>query len=359
MAFLRLLLACMILLLPAWSTRAQPQQAAAAGDIRWKAILVAGDLAQTAFHNAAHAMARMLATAGIPPGDIRVLSAWEKDPRLSSGEPSLQAAFRSLDIRPGDGCLVFMTSHGSQGGLRLRGANSYYSLSPAQLAQMLTAHCGAAPTMVITSGCYSGVFTGEVMTAPNRVIYTAARPDRPSFGCQAHHVFTVFDYCFLLGTVGGGSWDAIRERSAQCVTRREGRAKLRPSEPQFFVGAGMAGIRPPAMPPRAILALWQAVPPDLATANTPPFAGTAGHQGLSSYKAIAGAKALAVASNGAWSIGTSPDGEAQATAAAMADCRRRASQGCLVYARGNQLVWHDSVAELIRASPQRVAQVLY
>jgi len=359
MAFLRLLLACMILLLPVWSSRAQPQKATPAGEIRWKAILVGGDIEQTAFHNAAHAMGRMLTNAGIPPRDIQVLSAWEKDPRTSSSEPSLQAAFRSLDIRAGDGCLIFITSHGSQGGLRLRGANSYYSLSPALLAQLLTAHCRTAPTMVITSGCYSGVFNSEVMMAPNRVIYTASRPDRPSFGCQAHHVFTVFDYCFLLGTVGGGSWNAIRERSAQCVTRREGRAKLRPSEPQFFAGAEMAGIRPPAMPTRAILALWQAVPPDLATANTPPFAGKAGHEGLSSYKAIAGAKALAVASNGAWSIGTSPDGEAQATAAAMADCRRRATNGCLVYARGNQLVWHDSVAELIRASPEKVAQVLY
>ena len=48
---------------------------------------------------------------------------------------------------------------------------------PSVMDQLVSNACGRRPAIVIISACFSGVFV-PVMADPNRMILTAARPDR-------------------------------------------------------------------------------------------------------------------------------------------------------------------------------------
>ncbi|MBV8934452.1 MAG: hypothetical protein JO095_01405, partial [Alphaproteobacteria bacterium] len=146
----------------------------------WQVILVAGDDAQPVFDNAARELSRRLLASGVPSSNIRRLSA--SNPELASGIESATAEhvlrrITELPARPGDECLIFLTSHGERGsGLWL--ARSDRALTPEELARALSHGCASVPTVVIISACYSGSFATGQMTKPNRVILTAARGDR-------------------------------------------------------------------------------------------------------------------------------------------------------------------------------------
>ena len=111
-------------------------------------------------------------------------------------------------------------------------------LTPDDLNGLLDGHCADRPTVVIASGCFSGIFAGgRSMPAANCTILTAARSDRTSFGCNASRQFTVFDQCVLESLDRGQSWQAVMERTRACVTRNENEANVSPpSEPQLYVG---------------------------------------------------------------------------------------------------------------------------
>ena len=111
------------------------------------------------------------------PSNIHRLSASAAE--LGAGvEPAaaelLLRRIADLPARPGDRCLIFLTSHGERGaGLWL--ARSNRALTPDELARALSRGCAAVPTVVIVSACYSGSFATGKMAKPNRVILTAAR----------------------------------------------------------------------------------------------------------------------------------------------------------------------------------------
>jgi hypothetical protein len=141
----------------------------------------------------------------------------------------------SLPARPGDRCLIFVTSHGEHGeGLVLAYAEEF--LTPAALANALSGGCANVPTVVIASGCYSGSFAAGPMPAPNRIIMTAARADRPSFGCQADRTYTVFDECLLAALPRARLWRGVFDITNACVRQREGEMRVLPSQPQHFYG---------------------------------------------------------------------------------------------------------------------------
>ena len=98
--------------------------------------------------------------------------------------------------------------------------------------------------MVIASGCYSGSFAeGRFMPARNRVILTAARDDRSSFGCNAHLRLTVFDRCILEGLDAGSSWPVVMDKARSCV--RESERELHvgpPSAPQLSIGTSVRNL---------------------------------------------------------------------------------------------------------------------
>jgi hypothetical protein len=204
--------------------------------LHWKALLVGGDNKEAAFDNAAFALARMLRTAGMAEDDIEVVSAFgaggAKTPDLSN----LRAEGARLNVQPGDGCLIFMTAHGSSAGLALRGFGGYQNFSPAQFDDLLARSCRQAPTLVVTSACYSGVFAVPPMRTPNRVIYTAARRDRPSNGCDASLDFTFFDHCFLSSLPDLGDWPQLADRAA--AASRSGKKRSMRPPPSRNSGSG-------------------------------------------------------------------------------------------------------------------------
>jgi hypothetical protein len=242
----RLALCCTVIValwLGSW--QALSAEAEASG---WQAVLVAGDNAEPVFDNAVDALARWLADRGVPISDIHRLSA-SRAPRDSSVPPGVEPAsaerilqrIASLRAQPGAGCLVFITSHGERGeGIWL--ADSGEFLRPAALAQALSVGCPAVPTVVILSSCYSGAFTVGAMRAQNRIILSAARADRPSFGCQADRTYTVFDECLLAALPRAPTWRAVYADSLGCVRSRERQLSVLPSQPQASFGAAVRDL---------------------------------------------------------------------------------------------------------------------
>ena len=211
----------------------------------WQVVLAAGDDAEPVFDNATREMSRRLAAAGVPATNIHRLSASPTE--LSAGaEPAtadvLLRRIAELPAGPGSGCLIFLTSHGEHGaGVWL--ARSNRALSPDELATSLSRGCAAVPTVVIVSACYSGDFATGKMTKPNRIILTAARGDRPSFGCQAHRTYNFFDECLLGALPQSATWHAAFAGAQRCVRRMEHALGARPSEPQAYFGAAVANLR--------------------------------------------------------------------------------------------------------------------
>jgi hypothetical protein len=202
----------------------------------WQAVLVAGDNAEPVFDNAIEAMARWLLGIGTTQSDIYRLSASAR-PFGSTSEPASARLIlgRVAALRPGrgEGCFVFITSHGQRRqGVWLAATGEF--LEPAALSRALSAGCRNAPTVVVVSACYSGSFTA--MRAPNRIIMTAARPDRPSFGCQADRTYTVFDECLLSVLPQAATWRGVYAANLACVQQRERELGVLPSQPQGFFG---------------------------------------------------------------------------------------------------------------------------
>jgi hypothetical protein len=182
---------------------------------------------------------------GVAAPDIHRLSAGAR-PRDPAVEPAtLDRVLRriaGLHARPGEGCFVFITSHGGRGqGIYLSREDEM--LRPSALAGALAAGCGAVPTVVIVSGCYSGAFARGAMTAPNRIVLTAARADRPSFGCAADRTYTVFDACLLGALPHAANWRAVFAETKACVQRRERQLGETPSLPQASFGAAVRKLR--------------------------------------------------------------------------------------------------------------------
>jgi hypothetical protein len=212
----------------------------------WQAVLVAGDTAQPVFDNAVAAVRNWLASRGVPARNIHVLSA-SQGIAQGGGEAAEPASAerilaRIAALRPsaGEGCLVFVTSHGQRGeGIWLAYGGEF--LRPAELARALSAGCGRAPTVVIASGCFTGGFTA--MRAPNRIIVTAARADRPSFGCAVERTYAVFDECLIDSLPREATWRAVVAATRGCVRDRERELRATPSEPQATFGAKVRNLR--------------------------------------------------------------------------------------------------------------------
>ncbi len=218
---------------------------AAGGSGTWQVVLAAGDDAEPVFDNATHEMNRRLAAAGVPAGNIHRLSASAAE--LATGaEPAtaevLLRRIADLPARPGDQCLIFLTSHGERGsGLWL--ARSNRALTPDELARALSRGCAAVPTVVIVSACYSGSFATGKMARSNRIILAAARGDRPSFGCQAHRTYNFFDECLLGVLPQAATWRSVSDATDRCVGRMEHALGAQPSEPQAYFGGTVAALK--------------------------------------------------------------------------------------------------------------------
>ncbi|MBA4804060.1 MAG: peptidase C13 [Brevundimonas sp.] len=133
------------------------------------------------------------------------------------------------------GCLLYFTSHGAPDHLVF----GETEMTPDVMANLVRGTCGARPTVVIVSACYSGQFV-NALEGSNRMVLTAARRDRTSFGCGADERYPWFDGCVLESLPAAADFLALAAGARACVARKEAEAGVAlPSEPQLFVGAEM------------------------------------------------------------------------------------------------------------------------
>jgi hypothetical protein len=231
---------------------------AAAGPFAdWAAIVVAGDFhaAHTnnpteTFDNARRDVAAALVRKGFQVANVRQFSVrpdrYPDTRPLKTEARTIYETLKDLTTRTHSGCLIYFTSHGAPSGVLL----GDQMLPPGIMDQLISQTCGRRPTVVIISACFSGVFV-PVLQDTNRLILTAARPDRSSFGCSEADKYPYFDDCVLRALPSAHDFVGLAPAVQGCVARRENEEGLRPpSEPQVSVGPGLRPILPlMAFPP--------------------------------------------------------------------------------------------------------------
>lgn len=231
-----------------WLAAAGGARAAAFAD--WSAVVVAGDWhasdggATEGFDNARRDVTLALGRAGFQPANIRQFSVRPERYKDTNPEKAdLRAIYEAMvDVSgkaPG-GCLFYLTSHGLPQGAQV----DQRILAPGVLATMLDQTCGKRPTVVVISACFSGVFV-PALAKSNRMVVTAARPDRTSFGCGQANKYPYFDDCFLASMPQARDFGMLANATRECVRTREIAEKMSPpSEPQIWVGAELRPMLP-------------------------------------------------------------------------------------------------------------------
>jgi hypothetical protein len=240
------------------SNRPQLVQSSSADFSHWAVVLVAGDYRahsgapSKVFDNARHDLADAFAKLGFHKANMAQFSVDYDDGTQHSTVPEIATAMQTVAARAKDGCLIYFTSHGVPDGIIIGDA----VLSPNQMRDMVGSACGSRPAVIVMSACYSGAFVAPLQ-ADNRIIMTAARPDRTSFGCGEMDHYTFFDDCFLRAMPMASDFPGLGGLVQQCVAEREQQMKATPpSEPQVSVGSGVVfttrwrdEARPPTAPP--------------------------------------------------------------------------------------------------------------
>ena len=216
----------------------------------WSAVVIAADYHAASgepakvFDNARIEIARALVGAGFSAKNVAQFSVrphlYEEMPFAVDPAETLPRTLRRLTEATAGGCFVYLTSHGDPDGV----VYGKTTLSPTELDSMLDVTCGTRPTVAVISACFSGVFV-PALAGPNRMVMTAARPDRASFGRGEAEVYTYFDGCLLESLPTSPRLDVLAENTRACVARRETEMGMAPpSEPQVSIGPQIAGQLP-------------------------------------------------------------------------------------------------------------------
>lgn len=216
----------------------------------WVGLVIAGDHEASGggstevFDNARHDIAQALIQDGFDPAHIRQFSSAPSryiDPMpLSADLSNIAKVGQDLTKTMHGGCLFYFTSHGSPHGIVVDGK----ILTPNVMNTLITTICPNELTIVVVSSCYSGIFI-PALAADNRMILTASRPDRASFGCGADTRYTFFDKCILQSLPTSHTFPILGKEAKSCVAAREKKEKITPpSDPQMFVGARIKSMLP-------------------------------------------------------------------------------------------------------------------
>jgi hypothetical protein len=123
-------------------------------------------------------------------------------------------------------------------------------LTPYSLNDALSSFAPESNKTVVIQGCYSGGFVSEsdpkfqadlLSNTPNVTVLTAARNDRPSFGCGTGDAKTFFGGAVLdtlqaqdKALPNALDWLKVYDATKVKVEELEAKEKFKPSEPQFF-----------------------------------------------------------------------------------------------------------------------------
>lgn len=216
----------------------------------WAAVVVAGDFhahaggSTEAFDNARRDVARALVELGFDTNAVQQFSVRPKRyPADSPSQSDARTIYDALRLKAETakaGCLFYISSHGSPDGVIL----GKQLLHPHLLAAMLDDACPGRPGVVVISACFSGVFIPPLQKS-DRLILTAARADRASFGCGEDDKYPYFDDCFLSVAPQAKDFAALGAGVQACVARREKETGAEPaSEPQVWIGAALRPVLP-------------------------------------------------------------------------------------------------------------------
>jgi hypothetical protein len=208
----------------------------------WAAVVVAGDHEASdgspseGFDNARRDVSRNLLKLGFAPANLAEFSTRPREYRgeklLLTRPNSILRELQKLAAKANGGCLLYFSSHGEDDGLIV----GEYVVPPHALAEVVDHACGVGPAVVIISACFSGLMLPP-LEGPNRMILTAARRDRTSFGCGQSDRYPYFDQCVLEVWNAASSFPDLAGKARDCVAAREKREHLSPaSEPQFWIG---------------------------------------------------------------------------------------------------------------------------
>jgi hypothetical protein len=83
------------------------------------------------------------------------------------------------------------------------------------------------------------------LSRADRMVLTAARPDRTSFGCGQSDRYPYFDACMLETLPQVGDLIALGRQVQACVAAKEKATGMTPpSEPQMYVGPQLKALLP-------------------------------------------------------------------------------------------------------------------
>ena len=158
---------------------------------------------------------------------------------------TLQRIGKLMDRRE-DALLLFLTSHGTeQHELYVQfgpGEDADYdTITPKELRGLLD-DAGIGNRVIVLSACYSGGFV-PALKSPDTLIITAARRDRPSFGCGNTTSATYFGRAWLIDALARtiDFVESYRLATAE-ITQREQAEGEAASYPQLYVGARIAPL---------------------------------------------------------------------------------------------------------------------
>lgn len=220
----------------------------------WAAVVIAGDWhahsggPTEAFDNARRDVAATLPALGFSAANIRQFSTRpDRYPDTRPMRTELQPIYETLSElarQAPAGCLVYYTSHGGPPGVVLDREGEQLLVPPDVMADLVNQACPNRPTVVVISACFSGVFI-PALEKSDRMIMTAARKDRSSFGCSEDDKYPYFDDCFLRSSGAVGDFAALGQAVQACVAQRERETGARPpSEPQVWIGPALRPMLP-------------------------------------------------------------------------------------------------------------------
>lgn len=210
----------------------------------WKGALFTGDDSINAFDNARKDIKATFLKMDSKMQDADLAELSMKSSEINGtvekmSKAALKKALTDLNLGDKDHCLIHMTSHGSKSAFFLVDQGG---MTPSELDAILDETCGTRPTVLLISACYSGIFTDSAdMQQDNRIILSAARKDRTSFGCSAEADYTYWDGCLLDNLESSTSWSNLYDNVTECITKKEG-SGFTPSLPQKFIGSAVTNL---------------------------------------------------------------------------------------------------------------------
>ncbi|HLQ17505.1 MAG TPA: C13 family peptidase [Tabrizicola sp.] len=182
---------------------------------------------------------------GSGPRTLKLANSYDHPTRYPmANRANLARALREIGARQGaeDLAFLFLTSHGKEDLFSL----DFYEAGTADLtadefkAMLDDSRIGAA--VIVVSACHSGSFIDE-LAAPNRLVITAARGDRTSFGCRDGAEWTEFGESFFDRALRA---DPDPRKAfpvaAEDVARKEAADGLTPSLPQMVEGVEIGAV---------------------------------------------------------------------------------------------------------------------